>query len=179
MKLATTRIPRFWRKQQGFTLIELMIALFIASLLIVGSSMAFAQTMKITAASQDHMLLVRQLQTAGYWVDRDSLMSKDAVWQAPADPLPWQLTLSWEDVTQAYQYKSVYTINEQSEFVREYYINDVLQNTIVIATDIISDPAQTYYDTTVAYGADFRITAEIGGIVESRDYNILSRLYVP
>ena len=179
MKRASTSIHWYLRNTQGFTLIELMIALFIASLLIVGSSMAFAQTMRITAASQDHMLLVRQLQTAGYWVDHDSMMSMDAFWQSPSDTLPWQLTLSWEDVTRAYQYESVYTINEKAEFVRDYYINDMLQNSIVIATDIISDPAQTYYDTTVAYGADFRITAEIGGIVESRDYNILSRLYVP
>jgi prepilin-type N-terminal cleavage/methylation domain-containing protein len=167
--------------QRGFTLIEIIITLAIASFIVVLIGMAFAQTMIITSKSQDHMLVIRQLQTAGYWVSRDSQMAKNAIWQEPVEepfPLQWQLTINWEDIT-ANTYEAVYVITEEGKFVRYYYRNSVLQETRIIAEGIVSDPAQTYYDTSVAYGAEFRIAATIGGITESRDYNVLSRLYVP
>ncbi len=167
--------------QHGFTLIEIIIALAIASAIVVLIGMAFAQTMIITSKSHDHMLVIRQLQTAGYWVSRDSQMAKNASWQQPVEepvPLQWQLTISWEDIA-TNTYESIYVITDEGKFVRYYYENDVLQTTLIIAEGIVSDPLLTYYDTTVAYGAEFKITATIGGITETRDYNVLSRLYVP
>ncbi len=167
--------------QRGFTLIETVIALAIASSMVVLVGMAFAQTMLITSESQNHMLVVRQLQTAGYWVSRDSQMAKNALWQEPVGepvPLQWQLTLSWEDINHN-EYEAIYVITDDGDFIRYYYMNSALQETKLIAEGIVSDPLETYYDTTVAYGADFKITATIGDITESRDYNVLSRLYVP
>ena len=170
-------------EQRGFTLIELLIALVISSLIVVPISMAFVQIMKITSQSRNHMLVVRQLQTAGYWVSRDSQMAKDAIWQEPASTpveLPWQLTLSWEDVTGTEQYKAVYSITADNSLERAYYINNVQQGEpSLIAEHVVSDPIMTNFDKSVAYGAVFTVTASIGDTIETRVYDIMYRLYVP
>lgn len=170
-------------EQGGFTLLEVIVSLAIASFLVTSVSMAFMQITMITVQSRSHMQAVRQVQTAGYWVSRDSHMAKEVNPQPPQSSpveLPWQLTFTWEDITGASQYKAVYTITADQVLERAYYINDVQQGgVIVIAEHIVSDWAQTYYDTSVAYGAVFGVTASVGGITETRVYDVLSRLYVP
>ena len=56
------------KDQKGFTLLELLIAFAITALITTGITMAISQTFTGSTRSSNHMVAVRQVQEAGYWV---------------------------------------------------------------------------------------------------------------
>ena len=84
------------RNQKGFTLIEIVIAVAIAGLVVAAAAGAVVQLIQ----SQDttaHMLVVRQVQQAGYWLSTDALQAQNVsantttAWGSEDFPL----TLTW------------------------------------------------------------------------------------
>jgi prepilin-type N-terminal cleavage/methylation domain-containing protein len=155
--------------QKGLTLVELLVALAIGSLLIVGISTIYIQIIKITKDSSNHMTALRQVQVAGHWVSLDTQGAKDFDFSAD----PWELTIYWDDIN-GIEYSSVYRISEQGVLTREYYNAGILAGTAMIAESIV--PAETVYDLTLAHGVEFRVTAQVHNITETRAYRVLSRL---
>ena len=79
--------------QKGFTLIELLIAVAIVGLMGAGAAGATVQIIQSTDTTA-HMLAVRQVQTAGYWVSTDALQAQYVT--APG-PTGFPLYLQWTD----------------------------------------------------------------------------------
>ncbi|MBN2074453.1 MAG: prepilin-type N-terminal cleavage/methylation domain-containing protein [Dehalococcoidales bacterium] len=63
------------KKELGFTLIELMIAISIMALASVAAGMAIYQVFGGTEGNNDRMTALHQVQNAGYWISRDTQMA--------------------------------------------------------------------------------------------------------
>ena len=166
-------LRRFARNQSGLTLIELIVALVLGSVILFGASVTFIQIMKITQESKNHMLALRETQNAGYWVSLDSLKADQVVFV----PDPWNLTLTWE-AFDGPAYKVEYAIATDGNMTRALYSgpdpdNYVLQSNIRVAHDLV--PAETTYSIP-AYGVEFTVTATVNDMTETRVYRAVSRL---
>jgi prepilin-type N-terminal cleavage/methylation domain-containing protein len=77
--------------QTGFTLIELIVAIALTAAIASGITAAINQVFSINSRSSNHMLAVRQVQTAGYWVSHDSQMAQSTTLTST------QLVLRWTE----------------------------------------------------------------------------------
>ena len=85
---------RFLNKNQlGFTLIELMLAIAISGVITGAVTTTIYQVVTGNLRTSNHMTAVRQVQEAGYWVSRDTLMAQTVVLARDSDGFP--LNLSW------------------------------------------------------------------------------------
>ena len=91
--------------QKGFTLIELLIAVAIVGLIAAGAAGATVQIVQSTDTTA-HMLAVRQVQTAGYWVSTDALQAQYVTAQGPTG---FPLNLQWTD-SESYNHTVTYTL---------------------------------------------------------------------
>ena len=90
---------RIWlkiRKQSGITMLELLIGMLITSLIATGVTTAVYQVVTGNARTSNHMIAVRQVQSAGYWVSRDSQMAQ-SVETSNATTTGFPLTLTWTE----------------------------------------------------------------------------------
>ena len=80
------------KNQRGFTLIELILAIAITG----GITMAIFQVFTGNTRSTNHMIAVKQVQNAGYWLSRDTQMARDVVPGDDGDTGDVEiLTLTW------------------------------------------------------------------------------------
>jgi prepilin-type N-terminal cleavage/methylation domain-containing protein len=86
----TNAVPRGAnRRDMGFTLIELVMAMAIGAIISVAVVASIAQALNGSSRSSNHMVAVRQVQNAGYWVSRDAAMAQTTATD------PDFLILSW------------------------------------------------------------------------------------
>jgi prepilin-type N-terminal cleavage/methylation domain-containing protein len=87
------------KRERGFTYLELIIALSIGALLAGAATMATFQVLNGTERNNDEVTIVRQVQNASYWINRDAQMSQSA----NTDNLtsPDFLTLTWTEWDEA------------------------------------------------------------------------------
>ena len=64
------------RSENGFTLIELIVAISVTAVITLGTGMTTAQIINVSQRSNDSMTVARQSQNVGHWVNRDSLMAQ-------------------------------------------------------------------------------------------------------
>ena len=167
--------------QKGFTMIEVVIAIAITAIITGGIIMTIFQVFDGNTRSSNHMIAVRQVQNAGYWVSHDTLMALSVEPTADPDGLP--LTLTWTDWN-GDEHEVVYTLLADNELQREHYINyDPVTNpdpdsTIFVAEYINPDPAKTNCQFTSGE-LIMTVTATVGSgsqeSSETRVYRILPR----
>ena len=87
------RLGSINKNQKGFTLLEMMLALLIGAIIAGGITATIFQVVIGSARTNNHMIAVRQVQSAGYWVSHDAQMAKSV---DPAPPGGF-LILSWTD----------------------------------------------------------------------------------
>jgi len=84
------------RNERGFTLIELLVVTAIVALIATGASMSIFQVVKGSERSNNHMIAVRQVQNAGYWISHDAQMTQDINTDDDISTAETEvLTLSW------------------------------------------------------------------------------------
>jgi prepilin-type N-terminal cleavage/methylation domain-containing protein len=81
--------------QKGFTLIELAIAMAIGSMIAGAVTMTIFQIVNSSSRTSNHMTVVRQVQSAGYWVSNDARMAQVITPAASPDPDGFPLVLEW------------------------------------------------------------------------------------
>ena len=85
---------RISNNQKGFTMVELLVAMAVASIIAVAAGTTISQVFNLNTRTSNHMIAVRQVQTAGYWVSHDAQMAQ--VRTVPGAPgLPFSLI--WTD----------------------------------------------------------------------------------
>ncbi len=124
----TTLLPRLRKKgvrlihnnQKGFTMIEVVIAIAITAIITGSITMSIFQVFDGNIRSSNHMIAVRQVQNAGYWVSHDTLMAQSVVTDGGATGFP--LTLTWTEYVSGDEHRVVYTLISTS-LKREHYTN--------------------------------------------------------
>jgi prepilin-type N-terminal cleavage/methylation domain-containing protein len=95
MAMIFHRLRLINKKQQGFTLLELMLAMAISGIITGVITMTIFQVVTGTARTNNHMVAVRQAQNAGFFVSRDVQMAQIVVTDPDPDGFP--LALTWTD----------------------------------------------------------------------------------
>ena len=160
------------RSQKGFTLIELLIALPIIAIVVAAASGALIQVIQSTATSA-HMVALRQVQTAGYWVSKDGLQAQ-SITTGPGVGFP--LTLNWTDPATGNKHGVIYTLANKILW-REHYVGSTLNSTTKVAEYISQTsitPAQTECVPNVS-ALTFTVTATVGEQSETRVYQVNPR----
>lgn len=96
------------RQMQGFTLIELVVAIGIAGVVVAAASLTVMTLLRLTPPTGDYMVAYQQVQNAGYWLVKDINMSYQAT---EGEGNPTLLTLKQRrtpttEVTVTYELKS-------------------------------------------------------------------------
>ncbi len=133
------RLGLIHRSQRGFTALELLIAFAITGIVAGAATTAILQVYSGSAHSSNHMTVVRQVQSAGYWISRDSQMAQ-RVNSTGASGFP--LTLTWTDWETGDGYEVVYDLSAD-KLQRKHYTNTTLDETGIVAQYIDSDPTKT------------------------------------
>ena len=189
------------KNQKGFTLIELLVALPIAALVVAAATTAIIPILQSTNTSA-HMVALRQVQTAGYWVSTDSLQAQSVedgdrtTLHIDADDPATEnieeiLILKWTDrdgEVHKVTYKLVGDSGELKQLQREETITGAMTTTtITIVGQNIDDGVDCDTDkrTTCDWTSDkkeaftFKVTATVTGArgpqIETRTYEIQPR----
>ena len=164
------------RSQKGFTLIELLIALPIIAIVVAAASGALIQVIQSTATSA-HMVALRQVQTAGYWVSKDGLQAQEVNTQ------DYFLYVKWTDwdVSDVHEVVYAFSSGDIKQLQRQETVHDkdgnLVSNTMTIAGQYIASS-----QTTCGWNGSvltFTVTASVPGArgpqTETRTYEIKPR----
>lgn len=153
------------KNQRGVTLIELLIAIAIAGVITASITMALFQVYAGNARSSNHMTAVKQVQNAGYWITRDTLMAQNVLLATDADGFPLTLTwVEWDTTTHEVTYDLV-----DSEFKRTEDASEMR-----VAQYINTDPTKTKLEYIDANGDGnndkliFTVTSTVGSGAHER-----------
>ena len=155
------KLKLFHKNQRGFSLLELMVSLAIASIISLGALIANAQVLSQTSRNNDYTTASRQALNAVHWISRDAQMSHNVT---GADTFPGDdLTLTWTEWDNS-QHVAIYSL-EDNKLSRSYteVVGGVPGPTQVttIAEYINDDPAYTnscYTDSVLT----IKITSSVG-----------------
>jgi prepilin-type N-terminal cleavage/methylation domain-containing protein len=162
-------------RNDGFTLIELVIAIAVGAVISLAVVTSLAQMLSGSARSSNHMTAVRQVQNAGYWVSRDAAMAHTTnVTTISPDFLIFAWT-GWDDR----QHQVKYVLEDASGGLKNLRRIQIVDGDI-IGSSLVGqyiDPAGT--NVTPPPGVTFTVTASVGtgGRVstETRTYEVKPR----
>ncbi len=184
------RLKRFLKGQRGFTLVELLIAMTIGSLVVTSAIAIMAQLLWVTPRNSSYAAAFTQVQNAGNWISRDALMAQEVNPDGAPDVL---ITLQWtvgredgsgDTIFELHQ--AIYTLEgssgelgEQKELRRAHSVWDtvgetfVLQDTTLVAEYIDPSTNSNWDDTNKELIVI--ITAQVGEKTATRTYGINPR----
>jgi len=122
------------KNERGFTLVELIIAIAITAIITTGVTMTIFQVFTGNARSSNHMIAVRQVQNAGYWVSHDAQMAQLVVTTGVSG---FPLILTWTD-WDGTEHQVTYDIVNGDELKRSEGATET-----IVAKYIDPDPANT------------------------------------
>ena len=173
----------FHRDSRGMTLVELLVALSIGSLVAAGATQILQQIFTLVPKAENSMLAMRQVQFAGHWIDRDATMA-----QAIA-PTPDLFTVSTVTpliisyVTEDTKMTTItYSVDADQKLQRQVVITNEITGSVIsssqtqVADSITSIQAQ-YTEPSGQEKKTLTVTivAQIGGAAATRTYQTSPR----
>jgi len=155
--------------QNGFTLVELTVAIGIAAFVVVAAAAVIFQLITVPERNSNYMTAYTEVQNAGFSVSRDVVQAHDIT----VDGADW-LTLDWID-WEGDTHQVVYTLEDGSGGLKELwrdYSNGVSQETMLVARYIDPDETNLTWEGNVL---TLVITAQVGDESATRTYNIEPR----
>ena len=149
------RLGQITKKQQGFTLIEVLIAIAISSIIGIAVTTSIFQVFDVNARNNNNMTAINEMENAVYSITPDAQMAQNITATASSG---FPLTLTWVEWN-GDSYDVTYDI-QNGQFQRSYSINGGTPNTTIVAQHI--DSAQTSCNFTNGTLA-FKITAAVSG----------------
>jgi hypothetical protein len=120
------KMKKLKKGEKGLTLLELIIGIAITSLIIGGITLSVDQIFTGSTRSSNHMVAVRQVQEAGYWVSFYAYMTQNATITGVSG---FPLILQWVNFEPSGRHKIVFNLTSSSGGLRgSYYVNDVLDS---------------------------------------------------
>lgn len=160
------------KNQQGVTLLEIVIALAIAGIITGVTTQSIFQIIKNNALASNRIAAITDVQSAGYWLGRDTLMAKTVTVNQTA-PTGFPLILKWTNS------ESVAYSLEDSKLQRRYSKNNDPTQILTVAQYINSDNTSYRYDSA-NNTATASLTASVGAgsqrRSETRVYTLMPRL---
>ncbi|MFC1953504.1 type II secretion system protein J [Chloroflexota bacterium] len=169
--------------EKGFTIIELIIALSIMVIVSGAAGAAIFQIFGNTERNSNYMTVARQVQNAGYWINRDAQMA--LIITTDNLSLPDIIVMNWTE--DAASENPIYR-------TANYAIEDILDNTgtlkrkhsstaglseeTMVAKYIYYNPSDTDNSTQVSYSGSLltiQITSVLNNSLEIREYRIKQR----
>lgn len=116
------------KDQKGFTLLELLIAIALSALITTGITAGLSQTFTGSARSANHMVAVRQVQEAGYWVSFYGYAAQNTTITGVSG---FPLIMTWIDFDTSQKNKIVLNVSSSvpNKGLRgNYSVNDVFDS---------------------------------------------------
>ncbi len=145
------------RRQGGFTLIEILVALSITGFIGAGLTTAIVQVMKVNALGNNQVIAVKQVENAVYWINRDVRMSQTI---QPGGGSGFPLNLDWVEWGGT-THQVAYTL-QNGELIRSSSVNATPPVVMKVAQHISSNADNTscQYSNGVF---NFKVTASVSG----------------
>ena len=163
------------KNQKGFTLIELLIVVAIFAVVAVAANAVIVQVVQSNRTS-NHMVALRQVQQAGYYVSKDGLQAQNISGSLTTSS---SLHLNWTDCDGG-NHTVVYNLVNPSGGLYQLGRNETVnqtKTTTVVAQYICNGTTQCSWSAT-AKVLTFNVTARVGLETESRTYEIKPRYFV-
>ena len=157
--------------QHGFTLIEILVGMALTGILITGIVVTIFQVNVGTAQNENNMYALRQVQTAGYYMSRDTLQA-DCIGLYPADN-GFPVTLTWYDPGTSENHSIKYEYDSNTRYLTRI---DLINNRTTRIADSI-DSTISFTENSTGYFI-LTVTASTSGYQAAsatRMYEIESR----
>jgi len=167
------------KREWGFTLVELMVAITLSTFVVLGGGEMLRQLILASMNNGDETVAVIQLQNAAFWVTQDSLQAQALECFDPAaDPEQKLLTLNWTDWEGAPHSVTYLMGNMTDEMNRQLWMlvrYDAVADSSVMISEFL-DPAGTSCSWNDAEGLlELNVTAIVDNATEARSFDIQPR----
>jgi len=157
------------RNQKGFTLIELLITVAILAVIGVVIQAVIVEVIQSNRTS-NHMVAVRQVQQAGYYVSKDGLQAQDIDGNLTISS---PLHLNWTD-WDGQSYDITYTLEPMQPMGTLYRLH---RNDASLPIEYLTEDTECIWNNATRV-LTFNVTAMVGLQTESRIYEIKPRTFV-
>jgi len=134
------RLKAFHKKQAGFTLIEMLVAMVITGLISLGASVSTTQVLNQTIHNNDYTTASHNAMNALHWISRDALMAQ-TVNGTTGFPATQSLSLGWQGWDND-TYSVNYTLTNGQ--LRRIFSDGVNTTTTLVAENINPNQNLTY-----------------------------------
>jgi prepilin-type N-terminal cleavage/methylation domain-containing protein len=147
--------------QKGVTMVELLMAMAVSGIIAAAAGTTISQVFHLNARTSNHMVAVRQVQNAGYWVSRDAQMAQNVNTTA-GNGFPVVLSWTqWDGSEDEVTYSLENASGTLKNLRRTYSVNSTSQSDTIVGQCV--DPALT----SCNYNSDnntltFTITVTVG-----------------
>ena len=166
-------------KEEGLTLVEVLVALPIAALVAAAATGVIVQVLN-AADNSPRMVAMRQVQTAGDWVSRDGVQAQ-FVNIGAGNGFP--LNLTWTDQDDGEVHQIIYSLPEMppgsgglKQVEREEKINGATHATTIVGQYIDASATSCQWTDVTESAFTFTVTAKVEQQTESRTYEIKPRV---
>ena len=169
--------------EKGFSFIELIIAIGIMALISGAAAIATFQVCKGTDRNNNYITAVHQVQSAGYWISRDTQMAQGVTTANLTSPdflaLSWT---EWDDNNDPIYHTATYFFEDLTDWIgklkRRHWSSSGANEQTLIATHIYYAPGDPYNTSNVSY-QDSVLTVQLSAlsekIMETREYRVRHR----
>ena len=169
------------RKEQGFGLISLAVAIAIAALIAAGAGMTSIQVIRGTERNEDHAKVVRQAHNVGRWFSRDALMAENIT--AGDDPETGDdefITIYWKDWQSGDTFDIRYLWFDDVDSLKQLKRNQVMRDKDgAVVEDTTSLIAYSVYSANLSQQNNtwvLNVETRSGQKSSLREYKITKRL---
>ena len=168
-------MTRLMKNQKGFTLIELIVALAIASVIGVAATMTAHQVITIPVISNDSNTAINQVRNAVNWINRDvQSATPGSITTSPEflslEQLEWEPGTGWTTHTVDYSLEDV--AGTSLKELRRYYDSSTTGTLIAQYIDL-STTSCSWDDVEKVLTVN--ITVQVGTRTEARTFEVKAR----
>jgi prepilin-type N-terminal cleavage/methylation domain-containing protein len=154
------------KTENGFTLLELLVVLPIVSVLMGVMAMTTIMIMKVGPQNNNHVIVLTQVQNAGYWVTRDAMNGQTIISDEPGV----MVSIEWDDWDETHNTID-YTLSDGQLLRQKNGGASVIVARYIVANDtfFIEDPSnESKYI--------FTVKASLGTTEIEKEYDVSRRL---
>jgi len=141
--MALRRGKRNTSGQLGFSMVELMVAVAISGIILVGSMMILSHLVVVSSEGAERTASRLQVQYVGFWINQDAVQARD-IYLGNSTVEGFPLTMEWTGVDGGNN-SVIYAYDTENDTIqRTHYVNDESTGTSVISRYLVPDTTFCY-----------------------------------